>query len=372
MPIKPYCFDLTEGEIDYFRQHAAEILRSGILILGEYTRRFEQSFADFIGAKHAIAVNSGTTALEILLRLKKVENKAVLVPTNTNFATVAAVIRSGAIVQYLDMDKRTFAPTMEMVEEAVVRDPRIGVIVWVHIGGVISPEFPEVIRYCRQKGLTVLEDAAHAHGSELHGIKAGNLADGAAFSFFPTKVITTCEGGMITTNSDEEDSLARSLRNQGKRDSDFGPVHHDLGNSSRMTEINALLGSIQLERLSQTLKNRQVTYDIITKELHRSGIQYVSTRHMDSASNYKLIVLLPERKSLEEIKRRLASDGVFSGGGVYDIPCHLQPVFKGICAGASYPGAERWCGNHICPPLTSCMTENEARYVGETVARHLI
>ncbi len=171
-------------------------------------------------------MNTGSTALEILLRLKQVEGKTVLVPTNTNFATVASILRAGGLVWYLDMAKTTFAPTLRMVQEAVERGSSsksspIGGVLWVHIGGVVSPEFPEVVQYCRRKELFVLEDAAHAHGSQLGGIKVGNLADGGAFSFFPTKVMTTCEGGMITTNDDQEDYLARSFRNQGKRGMNF-------------------------------------------------------------------------------------------------------------------------------------------------------
>lgn len=82
------------------------------------------------------------------------------------------------------------------------------------------------MEFCRHQGLFILEDAAHAHGSQLGGVKSGNLADASAFSFFPTKVMTTCEGGMITTNSDEEDYLARSFRNQGKRGMSYGSLHH--------------------------------------------------------------------------------------------------------------------------------------------------
>src|SRR2546430_17181270 len=104
-PIKPFTFDITDEEIEEFTRESAKILRSGILILGEYTGRFEQAFAEFFGVKHAIAVNSGTSALEILLRLKDVTDKTVLVPTNTNFATAAAVLRAGGQVQYLDMDR---------------------------------------------------------------------------------------------------------------------------------------------------------------------------------------------------------------------------------------------------------------------------
>jgi perosamine synthetase len=376
LPIKPFAFDMTDEEIEEFTRLSAEILCSGVLILGEYGRRFERAFEEFIGVKHAIAVNSGTSALETLLRLRDVTDKTVLVPTNTNFATAAAVLRAGAQVCYLDMDRATFAPTLAMVQESVERPrrssraPVVGVL-WVHIGGVISPEFPAVVEYCRRHGLFILEDAAHTHGSRLGGVKAGNLADAGAFSFFPTKVMTTCEGGMITTNSDEDDYLARSFRNQGKRGMNYGSLHHDLGNSWQMTEMNALLGLMQLKKLPQVLRKRQAVYQLIAKALDEAGLHHVSTRHMDAASHYKLIVTLPAGRRVDDVKAALANDGILLGGAVYDPACHRQPVFEGICSGEGYPGTDRWCPNHICPPLTTTMAAREAEYVGAALAKHL-
>ncbi|MDE5086875.1 MAG: DegT/DnrJ/EryC1/StrS family aminotransferase [Trichodesmium sp. St16_bin2-tuft] len=369
--IKPFYFDITDDEIKYFLSESEKILRSGKLILGDHTKAFEQAFAEYVGTKYAIAVNSGSSGLEIILRLKKVEGTTVLVPTNTNFATIAMVIRAGGKVQYLDMDERTFAPSLKMVQEAVEKGKnlpeKISGVLWVHIGGVISPEFPQVVEYCHQQGLFVLEDTAHAHGSQINGVSAGNLGDGAAFSFFPTKVMTTCEGGMITLNNEEEDYIARSLRNQGKRGMDFGGLHTDFGNSMRITEINAVLGRIHLAKLPEMLRKRQQAYELITAPLKEAGLSFVSTEKMDVASNYKLIVHLPDGINPKEVKTALAEKGIFLGGTVYEIPCHQQPVFESICEGQSFPGAERWCPNHICPPLTSGTTEEDAQRVGEAL-----
>jgi dTDP-4-amino-4,6-dideoxygalactose transaminase len=151
----------------------------------------------------------------------------------------------------------------------------------------------------------------------------------------------------------------------------YGGLHHDFGNSSRITELGALLGLIQLKKLPQMMRKRQTAYDTITKKLDAAGLDYVSTAHMDAASQYKLIVHVPAGRQLEAIKKALGAEGVIVGGGVYELPCHKQPVFEGICAGETYPGADRWCPNHLCPPLTSGMTEDEARFVGEMLVKHL-
>ncbi len=369
MQIRPFHFDFTEQDIAEFQEGAANVLRSGNLILGEYTRRFEEAFARFVGVKHAISVNSGSSALEFLMRIKQIEGKTVLVPTNTNFATVAAILRAGGVVHYLDNDPTTFSPSLAMVEQALARAKNVAGVLWVHIGGVISPEFPNVVRHCHPQGLWVVEDAAHAHGSQINGVQAGALADAGAFSFFPTKLMTTCEGGMITTNSAEEDYAARSFRNQGKRGMNFGGLHHDFGNSSRITELGAVMGLIQLKRLPEMIAKREAGYRVIARHLDAAGIRYVSTAHMDRASQYKLIVLLPAGLTLEAAKQQLGQQGVVAGGGVYEIPCHLQPVFAGVDAGRELPLAERWCPNHICPPLTSAMTEEQANFVGESLVQ---
>ncbi len=366
--LKPFHFDFTEQDLADFQAGAAAVLRSGNLILGETTERFERQFAAYIGVKHAISVNSGSSALEFLLRIKNVESRTVLVPTNTNFATVAAVLRTGGTVYYLDNDPATFSPSLAMVHQALETLPGAVGILWVHIGGVISPEFPAVVRECHTRGLWVIEDAAHAHGSSLNGVRAGALADGAAFSFFPTKVMTTGEGGMIVTNNLEEDYLARSFRNQGKRGMNFGGLHHDFGNSSRLTELGAVLGLIQLRRLPEFIARRTAAYAAMTAVLKQAGVRFVSADHMDNASHYKLMVLLPEGREREAVRQLLAADHIVLGGGVYEIPCHLQPVFAGIDPDRKLPLAERWCPRHICPPLTSATTLEQARYIGERLA----
>ena len=374
--IKPFYFDITDDEIQEFLSESEKILRSSRLILGEQTTEFEKAFAEYVGAKYAIAVNTGSSALEILLRLKQVESTTVLVPTNTNFATVASIFGWEEKFNIQTWMNRHLLPSLKMVKEAIEKgksrqDGKISGVLWVHIGGIISPEFPQLVEYCHQQGLFVFEDTAHAHGSQIKGVQAGNLADGAAFSFFPTKVMTTFEGGMVTLNNEEEDYIARSLRNQGKRGMDFGGLHTDFGNSTRITEVGALLGRIQLAKLPEMLKKRQRAYELIAAPLKKAGISFVSTEHMDVASHYKMIVHLPEGKTAQDTKTALAEKGVFLGGTVYEIPCHQQPVFKGICSDQSFPRAERWCPNHICPPLTSGMTEADAKFVGETLAQYL-
>jgi perosamine synthetase len=182
----------------WIAERIKEVLTSGQLTLGKYGAEFEKQFALFCGVNHGIAVNSGTSSLEIILRGLGVEGKDVVVPTNTFFATAAAVVHAGGTPVFVDMDPDSFAVLPEAVERSLTRNTA-GIIV-VHIGGIVSNQMPELARLAASKGLWLVEDAAHAHGSSYRGTSAGAFGVAGSFSFYPTKVMTCGEGGMITTN----------------------------------------------------------------------------------------------------------------------------------------------------------------------------
>ena len=199
-----------------------EILASGMLTLGPYTRQFEAAFAaahSRPGAApadipHAVAVSSGTAALEIALRYVGVSGRDVVVPANTFYATAAAAARAGGRPVFADMDPATFALSPETLAAALT--PRTAAVVVVHVGGLISPDLDELRRMCAERGIALVEDAAHAHGSTCDGQFAGTFGTAAAFSFYPTKVVTCGEGGMVLTSSADCADEARIYRDQGK------------------------------------------------------------------------------------------------------------------------------------------------------------
>src|SRR6267143_1073596 len=155
----------------WIAERIQEVLSTGQLTLGKYGAEFEQKFAQFCGTRHAIAVNSGTSSLEIILRVLGVEGKDVLVPTNTFFATAAAVIHAGGHPVLVDMDPESFAVRPEDLEKRLT-SKTAGVIV-VHIAGIVSRRLPELQQWAAKKGLWLVEDAAHAHGSSYKGVRAG-------------------------------------------------------------------------------------------------------------------------------------------------------------------------------------------------------
>ncbi len=366
--IKPFYLDLTQEEIRALQDEFGNILNSGQLILGKHTEDFESSFAKYVGCNHAVALNSATSALEVLCMLKDVCGKKVAVPSNTNFASVMAILKAGGQPIFMEMTKEYFAPSVDILKETI-KEHKVEGVMWVHIGGIITPDFIEVSEFCNSHDLFLIEDAAHAHGSWIDGMSAGNIGDGGAFSFFPTKVMTTMEGGMITTNSKEEADLVKSYRNQGKRHAAFGGLHYDQGNSWRLSEIAAYMGIIQLAKLDDMVGRRQSAVTIISKALNQYGINFCDTSHMDKCSQYKFIILVPSGKNVNTIKENLSAKGIFCGGGVYEVPCHLQPVFEDISYNpASLTTTEEFCPRHICPPITSGTTPEDA----ERMAKELV
>jgi len=342
-------------------QQIDEALVSGQLTLGKHVKAFEECFAQKIGARYAVAVNSGTSSLEIPLRIFGVQEKTVLVPTNTFFATPAAVVHAGGKPRFVDADRATFAISLDGIKSRLTQDTA-GVIV-VHIAGIVSPELPAIRDFCKERGLFLLEDAAHAHGSSLDGQSAGTFGDAASFSFYPTKVMTSAEGGMIVTNNQRIYEEALIYRDQGKADF-LTNAHTRLGYNWRMSEPHAIIGHTQLSHLEEFVAARNRIARIYDEGLRE--MPWLTRLSLPSASRsnyYKYIALLDSSIDRGALKKLLREKyGIGLSGEVYEMPCHLQPVFADYADG-EFPIAVDICRRHICLPVYATMTEDEAGYV---------
>jgi perosamine synthetase len=345
----------------WIAERIQEVLASGQLTLGRYGAEFERRFAALCGAKHAVAVNSGTSALEIILRSLGVEGRDVLVPTNTFFATAAAVLHAGGRPVLVDMDPESFGVSPEEVERRVT--PKTAGIVAVHIGGLVSARMPELLDFSRRKGLWLVEDAAHAHGSSHGGVAAGAFGVAAAFSFYPTKVMTSAEGGMIVTSDDRVDQEARIYRDQGKA-SFTQNAHVRMGYNWRMSEPHAIIGLRHLERLPAMIADRQrvgAIYDDGLRGL--AGLRPLAVPAAGVCNYYKYVAVLSGARDRAALKRELKERfSVSLAGEVYEAPLHAQPVFGGY-ATAPLPVADDLCARHVCLPVFSGMDERDAERV---------
>jgi perosamine synthetase len=345
----------------------AEILGSGMLTLGAYTSQFELAFAAAHSADpraadpHAVAVSSGTAALEIALRCAGVAGRDVIVPANTFYATGAAALAAGARLVFADIDPATFALSPATVLAALT--PDTAAVVLVHIGGLITPDADELRRLCLERGIALVEDAAHAHGATWAGRFAGSFGTAAAFSFYPTKVVTCGEGGMILTRSAEVAGEARIYRDQGK--GSFGANHHVRhGYAWRMSELHAVTGVVHLRRMTASIDRRRevaARYDAALAGL--AGLETLPEPAGCRSNFYKYIAVLPAGCDRARFKKEIADlHQVRLAGEVYDVPLHQQPVFEAF-AGSALPVAEDLCARHVCLPVHSDMTDDEVEQV---------
>jgi dTDP-4-amino-4,6-dideoxygalactose transaminase len=345
----------------WIAERIQEVLASGQLTLGRFGAAFEERFAPLCSARHGVAVNSGTSALEIIFRILGVEGRDVLVPTNTFFATAAAVAHAGGRPVFIDMDPESFGVSPEGVERAIT--PATVGVVAVHIGGLVSRRMGELAELCRRKGLWLVEDASHAHGSSQDGIPAGGFGVAAAFSFYPTKVITSAEGGMIVTSDSHLAEEARIYRDQGK--ASFGEnAHLRLGYNWRMSEPHAIIGLRHLERLPAMIADRQRAAAAYDRGLAESrALRPLPVPPGGRSNFYKYVVVLSERRDRRALKRELKERfGVSLAGEVYEVPLHAQPVFKPY-ASAALPLAEDLCARHLCLPIFPSLEQAQIRQV---------
>ena len=347
------------------------ILQTGQLTLGKYTKEFEEKYAQYVGTKYAIAVNSGTSALEIIMRALDIGGSSVLVPTNTFFATPAAVIHAGGRVIFAD-NTANLCLDSESVRRNIRSDTKAVMVV--HIGGLVPPQITEIQQICEERNLYLIEDAAHAHGSDLNGQKAGSFSIAAAFSFYPTKVMTSGEGGMITTSDENIYQRALVFRDQGKAGF-FGNVHTEMGYNWRMSEIHAAIGLSQLAHLEEFIKTRRKMAGIYDKGLaNTDGIKLVKIPPESKSNYYKYAAVLEEGQNRAVIKKKLKEEyQVGLSGEVYELPCHLQPIFKEQFnfKGGEFPVAEDLCQRHICLPVFAEMTREGAEYVIDSLKKVL-
>jgi dTDP-4-amino-4,6-dideoxygalactose transaminase len=331
-------------------------LTSGQLTLGSIGRELEDAFAARHQARHAVAVSSGTSALEIILRAIGVADREVLVPANTFFATAAAAVHAGARVRFLECDPTTMAVDLDDVAAQI--GPDTAAVVVVHIGGLISGAVPALAELCSERGVALVEDAAHAHGSALAGKSAGRFGGAAAFSFYPTKVIAGGEGGMIVTDDDTIADEARTYRDQGKG-SFHANFHTRLGANWRMSEPHAAIVLSQLGRLDEFIAARQALAARYDDAVDGLGLRALTIPVDAHCNYYKYIAFLPDgidRTILKQTVRERFDIGL--SGEVYDTPLHEQPVFAPL-ADRDLKGAEWLCARHICLPLYPSLTEGD-------------
>ncbi len=316
---------------DEEKQAVLEVLDSGILAQGPRVKAFEDGFAALCGVKHAIATSSGTTALHVALLAHEIGPGDEVITTPFTFiASANSILYTGATPVFVDIDPVTFNLDPAQIEAAIT--PRTKALMPVHLFGLVCDMDP-ILALAEAHGLALIEDACQAHGAEYRGRKAGSFGTGC-FSLYPTKNMTSAEGGMITTDDDEIAARCRILRQHGMQRRYY---HDAVGYNFRMTDVHAAIGLAQLGKLEKHNEARVRNAAYLSQHLTGVVTPTVPEGSHHVFHQYTIRVTDGQRDAvLEGLGQRGIGTGVY-----YPVPVHQQRIYEESCRGLTLPEAER-------------------------------
>jgi perosamine synthetase len=332
---------------------------------GPFVKRFEEEFAQVMGCSHGVACSSGTAALHLVLAaLGLGPGDEIIVPTFTMIATPNAVSYTGASPVLVDATLETWNIDVHHIEPRI--NARTRAIIVVHTYGHPADMDP-ILRLAREHKLWVIEDAAEAHGARYRDRPVGSLGDAACFSFYANKIITTGEGGMVTTNNK---SLARQVSRL--RDHAFSDERHFWhqyrGFNYRMTNLQAAVGLAQTERLEQLVAQRRATARRYCQLLRRIPGLTMPREAPEVRNVFWMFGLLVRPEfgcSRDELREQLAVRGIETR--TFFIPIHWQPIYFEQFRNQRYPVAEELCRQGLYLPSGPTLSDDDIRYVAATV-----
>ena len=295
-----------------------KVLQSGMLAQGSEVKDFEDEFSEIVAKRHCIAVNSGTSALHMAFVAAGIrQGDEVIVPSFTFAATANAVRLSGATPIFADIEQDYFNLSPQAVEAAIT--PRTRAIMPVHLYGHPAA-MTELTAICQRHNLLLFEDAAQAHAASINGVPVGTFGVAGSFSFYPTKNMTSGEGGMVTTGCDHIARQLRLLRNQGMERRYENEV---IGFNTRMTDIHASIGRVQLQKLAGWTKTRQQNAAFLSNNISGVITPPIADNAVHVFHQYTIRVVEQDRdRFAEELAKRGVGSGVY-----YPTPVHRLPSF---------------------------------------------
>ncbi|MBQ6813403.1 MAG: DegT/DnrJ/EryC1/StrS family aminotransferase [Methanobrevibacter sp.] len=330
-----------------------EVMKSGMIAQGPRVIEFEEKFAEYVGAKYGIATNSGTSALHTALLAAGIgEGDEVITTPFTFAATGNSILYTGARPVFVDVDEDTFTIDPAKIEDAITDKTKA--IMPVQLYGQ-SADMDPIMKIAKEHDLVVIEDAAQAHGAEYKGKKVGCLGDMACFSFYPTKNMTTSEGGMITTNSEEFAENARIYRAHGSPTK----YHHDvLGYNFRMTDIAAAIGLEQLKKIDSFNEKRIENAKYLNEGLRDCDLietPVVSDGYKHVYHQYTIKVKDGKR---DEFSEYLLENGI--GNGIYyPIPLYNQVLYTNMGYNQALPVTDKIVEEVLSLPVHAALTKED-------------
>jgi perosamine synthetase len=342
----------------------SEVLKSGMLAQGESVKRFEDEFSSYLGVKNAIAVNNGTVALDLTIKAMGLKpGDEVITPAFTFIASANCALYNGLRPVFADVDPKTFNIDPDDLQKRIT--PKTRAVIGVHLYG--QPfDLSAVSDICQDGKIALVEDCAQAHGAEFRGKKVGSFGSAGCFSFYPTKNMTTGEGGMITTNDDALAARLRLLRSHG----DTGKYNHaTLGYNYRMMNLQGAIGLVQLSRLEEFTAQRIANAAFLNENIMIKGIttpyQAKDVRHV----YHQYVVRVEESfaSSREKLMEYLQAKGI--GSAVhYPKAVYKQPLYRELgYTNESCPVSEEVSRKVLSLPVHPSLRKEDVKYISETI-----
>ena len=349
-------------------QAVVKVLRSGMLTsglgAGPMVTEFEKNFAHFAGVKHAVAVNTGTAALHsavVAVGIK--QGDEVILPSFTFVATAEAVVLAGGKPVFTDIDAETYNLSPSAAEKSITKKTKA--ILPVDLYG-FSADMKTIREIAEKHGLALVEDAAQAHGATYAGKPAGSFADAACWSLYASKNITAGEGGVITTNNDQIAETLRMIRTHGEKAKYASLI---LGYNYRMSEIQAAIGNVQLEKLPSFLAKRRQNAQQLTKILEKNGRLILPCESKDRQHCWYLYTARlkdgtesERNKIVDELRKKGVGAEVY-----YFNPVHQMPFYRENFGSAKLPETDKASKQVFSLPIHPGVTAEQVDYIGKTL-----
>jgi perosamine synthetase len=335
------------------------VLKSGMLAQGPKVEEFERAFAAMCGVRHAVATSSGTTALHLALLAHGIgPGDEVITSPFTFISSANSALFVGAKPVFVDIDESSYNMDPSLIEARIT--PRTKALMPVHLFG--NPcDMEAIMGIAARHGLVVIEDAAQAHGASINGKKAGSFGTGC-FSFYPTKNMTTAEGGMVTTDDDQVAERVKLLRSHGMK----RRYYHDLlGYNFRMTDLQAALGLAQLAKLEVFNETRIANARYLTKHLRDLVITpqvKKGCRHV--FHQYTIRVRGDRDRIVEQLSERGIGTGIY-----YPLPVHKQPIYQELGYTDHLPVAEKMSREVLSLPVHPALSQTDLERIVEAVSQ---
>ncbi len=347
---------IDKGELD----EVVDSVKSGWVTMGPKVARFEENISRYIGAKHAVAVNSGTAALDIALKVMNVgPGDEVIIPAMTYIATANAVLYQGAKPVLADIEPQTYNIDPEDISQRITK--RTKCIMPIDYGGQCA-DYDTLEQICRDYGIPLVVDGAEALGAEYKGRKACSPGEISITSFHAAKLITSVEGGMVFTNNDELAKKARIIRNQGE---DQKYHHVLLGHNYRMSDLHAAIGLAQFSRIEEVVRKRQELTRRYTEGLQEYA-DLITLPHVFPYNRHAWFFYSIVLNNRDQVARYLSENGIGTRVS-WPLPVHQQPFYRPLFKDAPYPVAEKFARGVLSLPLFFAMTAEQQDYVIKNV-----